>query len=378
MENLNIAIVHEYLLKIGGAEKVLLDLHKIFPEAPIYTFLYDEKLTQGKFEDCKIITSNLQNNRFLKKRPRLLLSKYSRAIEEFDLSAFDIVISNSNSFAHGVITRPNTFHVCYCHSPMRYAWDWYHEYLAENKIDTGIKSYYIRNLLHKIRIWDRTAAERVDFWIANSKNVQGRIKKYYRKESKIIYPGVDLGNIKLSENIPDDYYVIVSRLEPYKKIEVAIKAFNENGKQLVIIGKGSYQEELKKMAHENIEFLGWQSDDSVYEYIRNGKALIFCGEEDFGLTPVEAMACGRPVIAFKKGGVTETVIDNKTGLFFDGPSAENLNRAIEELEKKYTTFVPSSCRKQAEEFSRERFLTEFKKTIFEEYDYYLERLEHEK
>lgn len=368
---LKIAIVHDYLLKIGGAEKVLLTIHDIFPNAPIYTFLYNEEGTKGKFKNCKIITSSLQKSRFFNKKPRLLLSKLSRAIEEFDLSEFDIVLSSSNSFAHGVITKPKTFHICYCNSPMRYVWDWYHEYLIENKLDTGLKSFYIRNILHKIRIWDRVAADRVDYWIANSQNVADRITKYYRKDSEVICPSIDIKSITMSENIPDDYYVVVSRLEPYKKVDTVIDAFNTNGKQLIIIGKGSAEADLKKKAKDNIEFLGWQSDESVYEYMRNAKALIFAGEEDFGLTPVESMACGRPVVAYGKGGVLETVVPNVTGVFFNENTGEGINRAIQTLENNYLKFVPLACRKQAELFSNEIFKNKIEKSVIEGYQNYI-------
>lgn len=368
---LKIAIVHEFLLKIGGAEKVLLSLLKLYPNADIFTFLYDNAKTQGLFKNRKIITSNLQNNILFNKKPKFLLSKYPKAIEEFDLSDYDIVISISSSFAHGVITKPKTFHICYCNSPMRYVWDWYFNYLSENHLDRGIKSLFIRNILHKIRIWDKVSADRVDLWIANSKNVSDRIKKYYRKNSKIIFPPVETARIQMSETIPDSYYVIVSRLEPYKKIDLAIKAFNQNKKQLIIIGLGSQLNKLKKISNKNIEFLGWQSNKSVYEYLRNSKGLIFPGEEDFGITPIEAMACGRPVVAYSKGGVLETVIDNKTGVFFDEETVESLNGAIDKLEENYTDFFPSACRAQSEKFSEECFNNNINETINAGYEHYM-------
>jgi len=368
---MKIAIVHEFLTKIGGAEKVLLSLHKIYPEAPIYTLLYYEKGTGGKFSDCKIISSSLKKYPdFLRRKTKLFLPKLARAIEEFDFSEYDIVISNSNSFAHGILTKPSTFHICYCNSPMRYAWDWYHEYMKENKIGFGIKGLYIRNLLHKIRIWDKISSERVDFWLANSKNVQKRITKYYQKDSKIIYPPVDVEKIDFSDNVPDDYYVILSRLEPYKNVDLAIKAFNQSGRSLVIIGKGSMEQRLRSRASKNIEFLGWQSDKSVREYLKNAKALIFPGEDDFGITPVESMAAGRPVIAFGQGGALETIIDNKTGVFFNDTTPQSLNEAIDKLEKNYSDFVPSICRKQAEQFSEENFEKEIVNIIKAESDRY--------
>lgn len=364
--NLKIAIVHDFLFKIGGAEKVLLSLHKIFPEAPIYTLVYDKNGTKNIFESSEftIHTSGLQKQfNLLGKKPRLLLGKYPQAIEEFDFSEYDIVISSSNSFAHGIITSAKTFHLCYCHSPMRYCWDWHFEYLKENNILLNFKGLYIRYLIHKIRIWDKLAAERVDAWVANSTNVQKRIKKYYRKDSTIINPPVPISQINSSESIPDDYYVIVSRLEPYKQIDIAIKAMNENQKNLIIIGEGKDNDRLKKIANKNIEFLGWQSDQSVYEYIRNSKALIFPGEDDFGITPIEAMACGRPVIAYNKGGAKESVENDKTGIFFDEPTPEALNDAIKKLETNYLRFSPTTCIEKAKEFSEENFCNSFKQKL---------------
>lgn len=372
---MKIAIVHEFLTKIGGAEKVLLSLCKMFPDAPVYTLLYDETGTKEIFKRYHIIESQSLKKypRFLRMKSKLFLGKLSQAIEEFDFSEYDVVISSSNSFAHGIITKPKTFHLCYCHSPMRYAWDWHYEYLKEHHIGFGFKGLFIRSLLHKIRIWDKVASKRVDFWIANSKNVQDRIKKYYRTESKIIYPPVNIDRINLSESSTDDYYVCVSRLEPYKKIDLAIEAFNKLGKQFVIIGSGSDRNRLEGLSKKNIEFLGWQSDKSIYEYIRNSRGFVFPGEDDFGITPVEAMACGKPVVAYGAGGAKETIIDKKTGVLFHKPEAESLIEAILYLEENSDRFTPESCRSQAEKFSEENFQNDFRKTLDEEYEKYIKR-----
>ena len=376
---MKIAIVHELLTKMGGAEKVLLAFHKIYPDAPIYTLLYDEKGTGGRFSDCKIISSSLKKYpAFLRRKTKLFLPKLAQAVEEFDFSEYDVVISISSAYSHGILTNPSTFHVCYCNSPMRYAWDWYHEYMKENKIGFGLKGLYIRNLLHKIRIWDNVASERVDFWISNSSNVESRVKKYYQKDSTVICPPVEVLNIEMSDNVPDDYYLIVSRLEPYKNISLAIDAFNQNEKELVIIGTGSQESELKQKANKNIEFLGWQSDKSVHEYMKNAKGLIFPGEEDFGITPVESMACGRPVIALKRGGTLETVIDGKTGLFFEEESPESLNKAIIKLEKDYTSFTPANCRTQAEKFSTKNFEKEIINIVNNESAKYFKSMDQQK
>ena len=218
------------------------------------------------------------------------------------------------------------------------------------------------------------SADRVDFWVAISEHVKKRIKKYYQKDSVVVFPPVAVEKIKMSDNLPDDYYVILSRLEPYKKVDLAIKAFNKSNRSLVVIGVGSDENRLKEMANKNIEFLGWQSDKSVYEYLRNTKALIFPGEEDFGVTPVEAMACGRPVVAFNVGGVNETVINGKTGLFFDEETPESINIAIEKFEKNYSSYTSANCRSQAEKFSTEKFRIQFKNLVESEYEKYIDNI----
>lgn len=358
--NMRIALVHDFLTKLGGAEKVLQVLHKIYPDAPVYTLLYDKEGTHEIFEkdNYKIITSSLQKKpSFLRKRSKLLLTKFPKAIEEFDFSDFDVVISDSNSFAHGIITSPKTLHICYCYSPTRYLWDWSNEYLAENNIGFGVIGRLIRAKLSEIRVWDRMAADRANFWIAQSKTVADRVRKYYRKESIIINPPVDIKNFVPSHKNAKDFYLLVSRLSPYKKIDLAISAFNKLNKRLIIAGEGSDKNRLEILADsKQIEFLGYISDSKYHELLQNCKAFIFPGEEDFGLTPVEAMASGRPVIAYDKGGVTETVIEGKTGLFFNEPTAESLISVINKFEKNINNFKPDICRKRAEQFSEEIFI----------------------
>lgn len=350
---MKIALVHDFLNKPGGAEKVLSSLSEIFPQAPIYTLVYDNNYTSKAFPGRTIYGSVLQKYPdFIKKRLKYLLQKMPQAIEEFDFSDYDVVISSSNSFAHGVITSPKTLHICYCHSPMRYAWDWSNEYLKENNASRGLKSIIIRAVISKIRIWDRITADRVDLWLANSINVARRINKYYKKDSIVVYPPVD---IPVTEKAIKEklYYFISSRLEPYKKIDLAVKAFNKNGKLLYIAGDGSQFQFLRSVAKPNIKFLGWQSTDSVFNYLEKAKAFIFPGEDDFGIAPVEAMAAGVPVIAYKKGGVLETIIENKTGIFFDEESPSSLGESISRFEK--LVFDSKECKKQAEKFSKERF-----------------------
>lgn len=370
-----VALVHDYLTKLGGAEKVLQVLHEIYPKAPIYTLLYDKQGTKGIFEkdNYKIITSSLQNKpAFIRKRSKLLLNKFPQAIEEFNFSDFDVVISDSNSFAHGIITGPETLPICYCYSPTRYLWDWHHEYLEENHIGFGAIGRLIRAQLSNIRIWDRLSADRVNFWISQSKTVADRIKKYYRKDSIIINPPVNINDFKKSSRKPKDFYLLVSRLSPYKKIDLAIEAFNQLDKRLLIAGEGNDKNRLEILTDsKKIEFLGYISDQKYHELLSECKAFIFPGEEDFGLTPIEAMASGRPVIAYGKGGVTETVVDGETGLFFNQPTAESLISAINKFEKNINQFNPEVCRKRAEQFSEEIFIKKIKEVVNAEYKKYI-------
>ncbi|MEI8143685.1 MAG: glycosyltransferase [Candidatus Berkelbacteria bacterium] len=364
---MKIALVHDFLNKPGGAEKVLLALAKMYPEAPIYTLVYDPAYTSKDFPHRKIIASSLQNYpEFIRKRLKFLLPKMSSAIEEFDFTAYDAVISSSNSFAHGIITTPKTFHLCYCHSPMRYAWDWSNEYLAENNVNYGLIGFVVRSMIAKIRQWDRIVADRVDAYVANSINVAGRIKKYYRLDSTVVYPPVETEQIApQKKNL--GYYMISSRLEPYKKVDLAVKVFNKNGLPLWIVGDGSQLEFLRSVAKDNIKFLGWQKPSSVFGYLSTAKAFVFPGEDDFGIAPVEALAAGLPVIAHNKGGVRETVKEGKTGFFFDEQTVESMSEAVDKLEANYTKIDKNLCRESANQFSTENFEINFKRIFDQKY-----------
>ncbi len=366
---LKIAIVHDFLIKLGGAEKVLEVMHQIFPDAPIYTILYDKKETNNKFESgYDIRSSNLQKYpKFIRKNQKFLLNKFPKAVESFDLSDFDIVISDSNSFAHGVKTPNNCLHITYCYSPTRYLWDWYHQYLDENNIGFNLKGLLIRRLLYKLRIWDRSASKRTDHWIAISEHVAKRLKKYYRVESDVIFPPFPKSApIKTKKS---DYYLILSRLSPYKKIDLAIEAFNKNRKKLKIIGEGSDFSRLKSLANDNIEFLGYIQDEKIIsKHLAEAKALVFPGEEDFGLTPLQAMAQGTPIIAYGKGGVKETIVDGKTGLFFDDDNHQSLINTIDKFEKDITKYDELSCKIRALEFSEKKFKNQFSKYVLDKYN----------
>lgn len=353
-----VAIVHDFLTYFGGAEQVVKSLHNMYPEAPIFTLLYDRKM-QKYFPDAKIVPSFLDKfPKFLQKRKKLLLPFFPTAIETFDLGNFDLVISSSSSFAKGLIVRPKTLHISYCHTPARFLWDWHANYLSENKMGR-IKKFFVLPIIHLARIWDRSAADRVDLYVANSKNTASRIKKFYRKDSSVIYPPVDFEKFSKFNSSREievkDYYLIVSRLSPYKKIDIAIQAFNKMGLPLVIVGEGDDRKRLEKMAEKTIHFAGFQDEESLMSFYQNCKAFVFPGEEDFGISIVEAMSFGKPVLAFKKGGALETVVEGMTGEFFESSVAEILADGVRRLEKNRGKYDAEEIKKHAQKFSRENF-----------------------
>jgi len=273
---MKVALVHDFLIKLGGAERVLKVLSDMYPKAPIFTLLYDEKKVGSVFSKDRVKTSFLHDYpKFLQKRYRYLIKKMPRAIEEMDFEDFDLIISSSSAFAHGLIPPVKAKHICYCHSPMRYAWDWTNEYRKDNKLK-GIKGIISAHIIKYLREWDKVASDRVDIYIANSRNVQKRLKKYYRFDSDIIYPPVEIDRFKASKNHAN-YFLIVSTLTPYKRIDLAIQLFNKLGRKLVIIGDGSQRKFLQSIAADNIDFLGFKDDETVREYMENCRALIFPG-----------------------------------------------------------------------------------------------------
>lgn len=351
---MKVALVHDFLLKLGGAERVLKVLSEIYPSAPIHTLLYDESRVGRVFDKSRVRPSTLQDlPAFIRKRHRYLFPWMPRTMEAFDFSGYDLVISSSNTYAHGIVTKPSTTHLSYCHSPMRYAWDWCHEYLEEQNIGP-IKRRAILSLMNKVRVWDYYAADRVDHYIANSNNVRHRIQKYYRTDSSVLYPPVDVERFKLTP-AHQNYFLIVSTLTPYKKIDLAVNLFNKIRKRLVIIGEGSDKARLQRMAGPHIDFLGFKPDEVVREYMQNCRAFIFPGEEDFGIAPVEAMACGKPVLAFGKGGVLETVREGVTGEFFEEPTIEAMENGLARLLANEGKYDPMQIRRQAERFQRSVF-----------------------
>jgi len=356
---MKVALVHDYLIRMGGAERVLLELHKLFPEAPIYTLLHDDKKMGEYFKDCEIRPSFLQKlPKFLKRRQKYLLPLLPVAAESFDLRDFDLVISSSSAFAKSIVTRPGTTHICYCHATARFLWDWSRQYLKEQQ--TGpVRNFLALIATHYLRVWDRAASQRVDYYIANSRATQEKIKKYYRQDSQVIYPPVKLPSLDNFKKITDgNYFLIVSQLTPYKRIDLAVEAFNKLKLPLVIIGDGPQKEKLHSLAEKNISFIGWVTDEERNQYLKNCAAFIFPGEDDFGISPVEAMGWGKPVLAFRAGGAAETVLAGISGEFFDEAVPEILADGVRRLRQNLPRYSPLVIRKWAEKFSEEKFRRE--------------------
>ena len=359
---MKVALVHDFLVKMGGAERVLTVLSEMYPEAPIYTLLYDEEKCGKAFPKDRVRTSFLQKApSYLRKRQRYLFPLMPRAIESFDFSDYDLVISSSNAYAHGILTPSNSTHLCYCHSPMRYAWDYTHEYRGEQKVGTG-RRFAIDKLIHNVRFWDQISSDRVDKYIANSDHVRKRIKKYYRQDADVLYPPVDTDRFKASAR-NEDYFLIVSALTPFKKIDLAVQLFNKIGKRLVVIGGGAQLEYLKSIAGPTVDILGRKDDATVTEFLENCRAYLMPAEEDFGIAPVEAMACGKPVLAYGRGGILETVIPGVTGELFYEPTLESMEDGLGRLIVNEPNYKPRNIRKHASQFSRDNFEKGFQKII---------------
>jgi len=361
---MRVALIHDHLAQDGGAEKVLKVFADMFPCADIYTLLYEQKNADQYYKNRTINTSIIQKLPGGVKHYQWYMPFMPMAVEFFDLSNYDLVISDTSSFAKGVITNIDTLHICYCHTPTRYIWSDTHQYIKELKYNKYFKKI-ISLVLNYIRMWDRMAADRVDKYIANSHFIQKRIKKYYRRNSQVIYPPVDVDRFKISNEI-GDYFLIGGRLAPYKRVDIVIKAFNKLKMQsfkLKIFGDGVDTDRLKKIAknNPNIEFLGRVSDEEIVDLYSKCLAFIHPQEEDFGITAIEAMACGRPVIAYKKGGAIETVIAGETGLFFDEQDANFLVKVIEKFES--NKFSSQKIYSHAQQFSTERFKKEIMEYI---------------
>jgi glycosyltransferase involved in cell wall biosynthesis len=344
----------------GGAENVLVAMKSLFPEAPVYTTVYNPEKMPDCMASWDIRTSFIQDLPAGKTKYQMYLPLMPTAIEQLDFEAYDLVISGHHSVIKGIVTRPDALHLCYCYSPMRYAWDLYHRYLNAAEIK-GWQKPIIPWLMNYIRLWDASSANRVDVFVAISHHVQKRITKFYRRESTVIYPPVATERFTPNGQKDDGFYLMVGRMVGYKRHDLAVEAFNQNGRPLVIIGDGPERSKLEPLAAPNIKFLGRQPESVVLDHLQRCRGFIFPGEEDFGIAPVEAMACGRPVIAFGRGGALETVCHGLSGVFFQTASAQSLNEAIEAAEGK--VWQSEFIAEQAQKFSEGRFLREFLQII---------------
>jgi glycosyltransferase involved in cell wall biosynthesis len=358
------AIVHDWIIDIGGAEKCLETIASLYPSSDFYTLVFKKESLKLLGIDEKRIKSS-----FIQKLPKAeimyrdYLPLFPLAIEQFDLSDYELIISSSHAVAKGILTNVDQVHISYINNTMLYAWDCYHHYLKESGLNKGLKGWTAKLLLHYIRNWDALSAHRVDFYISNSNYVAKKIKKMYGKDSKVIYPPVDVDNFECDPP-KDNFYLTVSRIVPFKRVDLIVNAFSRmSDRKLIVIGDGSDFKKIKVNAGTNIDFLGYQNSDVVKKYMQKAKAFVFASVEPFGIAPVEAQACGTPVIAYGKGGVLETVINGKTGTFFKDQTVEGLITAVNDFEEKQDIFDYYEIRKNAEHFSKERFRKEFKEFV---------------
>lgn len=369
---MRIVIVHDWLVVYAGAERVLEQMLACFPDADIFCVV--DFLQSGKREfilNKSAKTSFIQNLPFARTKYRQYLPMMPLAVEQFDLSAYDLIISSSHAVAKGVITGPDQLHLCMCYSPIRYAWDMQHQYLKESGLASGMKGWLAKWMLHKIRIWDARTANGVDGFMAISKFISRRIWKVYRRESRVIYPPVDIHAFELLEK-KENFYLTASRMVPYKKIDLIVEAFSAMpDKRLIVIGDGPDFDKIKEKAGANVELLGYQSFEVLCDHMQRAKAFVFAAEEDFGIAPLEAQACGTPVIAYGKGGVRETIRGLEesvpTGVFFNDQSTMAIENAVAEFELNQQRILPEACRNNVLRFSPERFRSEFSAYIEKEW-----------
>ena len=363
------ALIHDWFSTYAGAEKCVESFTDIWDDFGIYSlidFLSDadrDKILKGK----RAHTSFIQKLPFAKDKYRNYLPLFPLAIEQFDLSGYDVVRSSSHAVAKGVLTHSNQLHIAYVHTPIRYAWDLYHQYLRESGLDRGLKGVLAKYFLHKIRLWDASTANRVDHYVANSRYIARRIKKTYGKPSDVIYPPVDVDKFTLRE-AKEEFYLTASRMVPYKKIDLIVEAFSHTDKKLLVIGDGPDMAKIKSKAGKNVELLGFASDETMADLMRRAKAFVFAAEEDFGITPLEAQACGTPVICFGRGGARETVRDGESGLYFMEQNTKELLAAVAKFEQNYDKFEPAKIRENSLKFSRARFESEIKSYVEKKYE----------
>jgi glycosyltransferase involved in cell wall biosynthesis len=361
------AIIHEWLVTIAGAESVLQSIHSLYP-SDIFTLFHDPDGVRGSvWEEAKVNTSFLQHMPLGRKKHRMYLPFFPMAVEQFDLRNYKMIISSSYAVAKGVLTSSDQLHICYCHSPMRYVWDLTFEYLESSGLQKGLGSFIARMIFHYVRMWDFVSASRVNHFIANSHYIANRIQKCYGRQSTVIYPPVDVDRFHISD-IRDNYFVTTSRLVQYKRIDLIIRAFNELKLPLLIIGDGPARRSLEKIAGKTITFLGHLPAEELDAHLRKARAFVFSAEEDFGIVNVEAQASGVPVIAYARGGALETVIKDKTGVFFYHQNHQAIIDAVNEFLAKEDRFDPAVIRKNAEQFPRSRFEKEFKAFVDKAWD----------
>lgn len=371
------AIVHEWLITYAGSERVFGQIAGLYPDADLYSlldFLADDD--RGFILDRRATTSFIQRLPMAKEKYRDYLVLMPFAIKRFDLSGYDLIITSSHTVAKGVRTFPGQIHICYCHTPMRYIWDLQNQYLKEAGLDRGIRGAILKALFSRLRKWDVSTSKNVDYFIANSHYIKERIKRAYGRDAQVIYPPVDIENFEVSEK-KEDFFIAVSRMVPYKKMDLIVEAFSEMGLPLIVIGDGPDFGKVKRKATKNIELMGHLKGEVLKMYMQKARALVFAAEEDFGIVPVEAQACGTPVIAFGRGGVRETVIplpENEaqgmavkppTGIFFNEQTPLALIDAVKRFEKIEGRFDPYDLRRNAEKFSKERFDKEFRSFVNE-------------
>jgi len=356
-----VAIVHYWLLTMRGGERVIEALCELYPEADIYTHVADPEALSDTIRSHRIQETFIARLPGARRHYQKYLPLMPLALEQLDLREYDLVISSECGPAKGVITTPRTLHVCYCHSPMRYVWDMYWDYLEG--IAKPLRPL-ARGLLHYIRRWDLASAFRVDHFLANSEFVADRVMKHYRRDAEVIHPPVDTGAFGVAEST-DDYYLLVGQLVPYKRADLAVRAFSRAGKPLVVIGDGEQAAELRRLAGPTVQIMGRQPGSVIHQKYARCRALLFPGEEDFGIVPIEAMASGRPVIAYGRGGVLETVVEGRTGLFFHEQTVESLLDAVRRFEEQESTFDPAEIRRHALGFDREVFKARFRARVEE-------------
>ena len=357
---MRVAIVHYWLVGMRGGEKVLEELCRLYPDADIFTHVHDPARTSALINGHRIKTTFIARLPFARTLYQKYLPLMPAALEELDLTGYDLVISSESGPAKGVITHPNAVHVCYCHSPMRYLWDQYHVYRGNASRFTRL---FMSLMMPQLRLWDVASAARVDRFIANSSFIARRIAKAYRREAEIVFPPVDLDAFEIAAEPTRDFYFTIGQLVPYKRVDLAVAACTKLGRKLVVVGTGSEEARLRAMAGPTIEFRGWASNEDLRFFYQNCRALLFPGEEDFGIVPLEAMASGRPVIAYRSGGALDTVVEGETGVFFDCQTEDDLVVAIESFEGDEERFVPHEIRRHARGFGRDVFRRKLKESI---------------